>query len=328
MANPVVKIPSPQPDLLAVDVTRLLSGQVDWSTEMVAIAAKWMLSTGLTVILVLCLMALATRAYAAGIDHVFRVINSNLRPDSVPRVTQRTNTLSGILRSLGKAVIYFLGAMVILSKLGINVAPILASAGILGLAVGFGAQSLVKDVISGFFILVEDQYGVGDVVEVNGNSKQGLVERFNLRITQIRMLDGQLITIPNGTITLVVNHSKEWARAVLEVGVSLDHDPEDVIAVLKRVGDELQAEMPDKIVEAVDVLGLEAIKESEMVFKLAIKTVPLEQWSVARAYRKKMIAALREAGITISLPHRKLVVTADAKEALVPAVPDAPRAEK
>lgn len=328
MADPIVKAPQPQPDLLAVDMTRLLSGQVDWSHEMLPVVAKWMFSTGLTVILVLVLAFLASRAYAAAIEQVFKAINSNLKPDAVQRVTQRTNTLSGILRSLGKALIFFLAGMIILSKLGINVAPILASAGILGLAVGFGAQSLVKDVIAGFFVLVEDQYGVGDVVEVNGNGKSGVVERFNLRITQLRTLDGQLITIPNGTITLVVNHSKEWARAVLEVGVTYDQDPEKVIEVLKAVGAALQAEMPEKILEPVDVLGIEAFKESELVFKLVLKTVPLEQWAVARAFRKKLLLAFREAGIEIPFPHRKLVVSAETKEALVPAASETAPREK
>jgi small conductance mechanosensitive channel len=256
---------------------------------------------------VLVLTWLGLRAYTAAIDSVFSIINANLPPDAALRMTQRSNTLSAILRSLGKVVILFLAAMIVLSKLGLNVAPILASAGIVGLAVGFGAQSLVKDVISGFFILVEDQFGVSDVIEVGGQT--GTVEKMNLRITQIRNQHGQLITIPNGEIKTVINHSKEWACAVLEVGVAYQHDPDHVVAVLKAIGEELQTEMPDKIMEPVEVLGMEAFKESEVVFKLTIKTAPLAQWAVARAYRRKVWYKFRDENIEIPFPQRMLHVT-------------------
>jgi small conductance mechanosensitive channel len=220
---------------------------------------------------------------------------------------QRATTLSHILRSVGKVVILFMAGLIILSKLGVNVAPILASAGIVGLAVGFGAQSLVKDVISGFFILVEDQFGVSDVIELGGQS--GVVEKMNLRITQIRNQHGQLITVPNGEIKTVINHSKEWACAVLEIGVAYQHDPDHVIEVLKAIGEELQAEMPDKIMAPVEVLGMDAFKESEVVFKLSIKTVPLAQWAVARAYRRKIWYRFRDEGIEIPFPQRMLHVS-------------------
>ncbi|MNS38152.1 putative MscS family protein YkuT [compost metagenome] len=252
------------------------------------------------------------RAYTAAIDNIFKVINANIRPDAALRMTQRSNTLSGILRSLGKVVIVFMAAMIILSKLGVNVAPILASAGIVGLAVGFGAQSLVKDIISGFFILVEDQYGVGDVIEIG--TMAGVVEKMNLRITQIRNQAGALITVPNGEIKTVVNQSKEWSQAVLDVGVAYQHDPDQIIGVLKSVGEELQAEMPDKILSPVEVLGVEAFRESEITFKLTIKTVPLAQWSVARAYRRKLWYRFQHEGIEIPYPQRTLWLKSVAEE--------------
>lgn len=301
------------PDVLKVDVAGLMSGKTALSPALWEQLAGWLISTGLTLLIVAALTWLALRAYIAAIDSVFTIINANLRPGAALRMTQRANTLSAILRSLGKVIILFIASMIVLSKLGLNVAPILASAGIVGVAVGFGAQSLVKDVISGFFILVEDQYGVGDVIEVGGQS--GTVEKMNLRITQIRNQHGQLITVPNGEIKTVINHSKEWACAVLEVGVAYQHDPDHVITVLKAVGEELQVEMPDKIMEPVEVLGMEAFKESEVVFKLTIKTAPLAQWAVARAYRRKIWYRFRDEGIEIPFPQRMLHVTSVSERA-------------
>ncbi|MFN3432428.1 MAG: mechanosensitive ion channel family protein [Candidatus Sericytochromatia bacterium] len=302
MADPTPKTPAP--DVLAVDVTGLLTGKTAWTAAFGQELLGALMSASLTVLLVLGLAWVGLRAYIAAIDNVFKVINANLKPDAAMRMTQRSNTLSGILRSLGKVVIVFMAAMIILSKLGVNVAPILASAGIVGLAVGFGAQSLVKDIISGFFILVEDQYGVGDVIEIGTMS--GIVEKMNLRITQIRNQAGSLITIPNGEIKTVVNQSKEWSQAVLDVGVAYQHDPDQIIAVLKAVGEELQTEMPDQILSAVEVLGVEAFRESEVTFKLTIKTMPLAQWAVARAYRRKLWYRFQQEGIEIPYPQRTL----------------------
>jgi moderate conductance mechanosensitive channel len=309
MAAPAVpvapKVPA-TPDVFSMDVTSLLTGQVPWTAELWQQFVTTLAGAGLTLLLVLVITWVALRAYTAAIDNVFKVINANLRPDAALRMTQRSNTLSHILLSLGKVVILFMAGMIVLSKLGVNVAPILASAGIVGLAVGFGAQSLVKDIISGFFILVEDQYGVGDVIELGAQS--GTVEKMNLRITQIRNQHGHLITTPNGEIKTVINHSKEWAQAVLEVGVSYQHDPDKVIEVLREIGEEVQAEMPDKIMEPVEVLGMEAFKESEVTFKLTIKTAPLAQWAVARAFRRKIWYRFKAEGIEIPFPQRMLWV--------------------
>ena len=306
------KIPTPEllsaPEAMPASVRAALTGRGDFNAEVWPLLTTWLLSTGLAVILVAALPLVAARAYVAGVNHVFELINRNLKPDAMVRVTQRTTTLSGIVRSVGRMVIFFLGAMVILSKLGINVAPILASAGIVGLAVGFGAQSLVKDVISGFFILAEDQYGVGDVVTIGTQS--GLVEKMNLRITQLRNQDGQLITLPNGSIQNVVNQSKEWARAVLEVGVAYHEDPDRVMDVLRELGAEIQAEMPEHVMEPVEILGVEAFRDSEVVIKLMMKTQPLQQWAVARAFRRKIWYRFQQEGIEIPFPQRKMWVAA------------------
>jgi small conductance mechanosensitive channel len=291
----------PPKQLATVDVAGIMAGRVSPWTAVPSLTA-WAIDTGLVVLLVVAMTLLALRIYQAFIERIFKIINSNLKPDAAMRVSQRSATLSGMLGSLGKVVIMFVGFTIILEKIGVNIAPLLASAGIAGLAVGFGAQSLVKDVISGFFILTEDQFGVGDVIEVD--TKVGLVEKMNLRITQLRNQHGQLITIPNGQILAVINHSKEWARAVLEVSVAFDEDPDRVIAALELIGKEVQEEMPDKILEPVEVLGVEAFQEGEVHIKLQLKTRPLEQWVVARVFRRKLVYRFKELGIKLPAHHK------------------------
>lgn len=296
---PVAVVPVRQvPD---IDLAGIMSGHVSvWTV--VPHVTLWLLNTGLVVLLILALTLLSLKLYQVFIEHVFKLINHNLKPDAAMRVAQRSNTLSAMLRSSGKVAIIFLSGTLLLAAVGVNVAPLLASAGIAGLAIGFGAQSLVKDVISGFFILTEDQFGVGDVIEVDG--KTGLVEKMNLRITQLRNQHGQLITIPNGQILAVINHSKEWSRAVLEIAVSYDEDPDRVMAILEGVGNEIQAEMPDKVLEAVEVLGVDAFKDNDVVIKVQLKTRPLEQWTVARAFRRKALQRFKEQNVKFPSPQR------------------------
>lgn len=286
-----------------IDMAGILDGRVSpWTV--VPHMTFWLFDTGLMVLLIVLLTLLTLKLYGVFLRRVFALINHNLKPDAAQRVAQRSNTLSGMLASAGKVLILFLGLTIVLAALGVNVAPLIASAGIAGLAVGFGAQSLVKDIISGFFILTEDQYGIGDVIEVDG--KTGLVEKMNLRITQLRNQHGQLITIPNGQILAVINHSKEWARAVLEIGVAYDEDPDRVVRVLEAIGAEIQTEMPDKVLEPVEVLGVDAFKENEVVIKLQIKTRPLEQWVVGRAFRRKVLQRFKEEDIHFPQPQRLL----------------------
>jgi small conductance mechanosensitive channel len=201
---------------------------------------------------------------------------------------------------------------------GINITPILASAGVVGLAVGFGAQSLVKDVISGFFILFEDQYGVGDVVDIDG--KSGLVERMNLRITQLRNTAGELITIPNGSIKIVSNRSKEWARAVLEIGVAYDADVDHVLNVMVEEGRKLREERPNDVLELPEVAGIQAFEESSIRLRVIMKTAPLQQWGIASEWRRRLKVAFEREGIEIPFPQRVLkVVPGEASPVQAPA---------
>src|SRR3989449_5270702 len=172
----------------------------------------------------------------------------------VARVEQRAETLRHIIRSVSRGILLVIIVLTVSSELGFDIAPILASAGIVGLAVGFGAQSLVKDVISGFFILFEDQYGVGDGVKIGEMS--GVVERMTLRATVLRNLEGQVHVIPNGSIQTVTVLTKDWSRAVIDITVGYREDLDKVLRVLERVGDALHEAFPDRVTEKPIILGV------------------------------------------------------------------------
>ncbi len=220
---------------------------------------------------------------------------------------KRAHTLGNILRHAVLIVTFFIALLMILGELGIQLGPLLATAGIGALAIGFGAQGLVKDVISGFFIILENQYRIGDAIEVAGVS--GLVESVSLRRTVLRDLEGKVHTVPNGEIKIVSNLSKEWARTVLDVGISYREDVDQVIELLKQIGKELAAEEPWEgvLLEPLQIFGLERFGESELVIRVVVKTVPLKQWEVGRELRRRIKIRFDEKGIQIPFPHRVLI---------------------
>lgn len=220
---------------------------------------------------------------------------------------KRAHTLGNILRHALLIVIFFIALLMILGELGIQLGPLLATAGIGALAIGFGAQSLVKDVISGFFIILENQYRIGDAIEVAGVS--GLVESVSLRRTVLRDLEGKVHTMPNGEIKIVSNLSKEWARSVLDVGISYREDVDQVLKLLEEIGRELGVEEPWKsaILEPLKILGVERFGESQLVIRVVVKTVPLKQWDVGRELRKRIKNRFDEKGIQIPFSHCVLI---------------------
>jgi len=232
-------------------------------------------------------------------------------PDKDPlqaaEAKKRAHTLGNILRHALIIIISFIALLMILGELGIQLSPLLATAGIGALAIGFGAQSLVKDVISGFFITLENQYRIGDAIEVAGVS--GLVESVSLRRTVLRDLEGKVHTIPNGEIKIVSNLSKEWARTVLDVGISYREDVDQVLELLEQIGRELAAEEPWKsaILEPLKIFGVERFEDSQLVIRMVVKTVPLKQWEVGRELRRRIKNRFDEKGIQIPFPHRVLI---------------------
>ena len=227
------------------------------------------------------------------------------------RSSQRTRTLGAVLRSITSITVYGVAVMMSLGEFDVNLGPLIAGAGIVGVAVGFGAQSLVKDFLSGVFMLLEDQYGVGDVIDVGDTV--GVVEEVKLRSTQVRDINGTLWHIPNGSIRRVANMSQDWGRAVLDVDVAYDTDITAATAVIKRVADSLWHEqMPDAtIIEEPAIAGVQSLGENAVSIRLMARTEPGEHWAVSRELRARLKDALDEAGIEIPFPQRTIWVRAE-----------------
>lgn len=227
------------------------------------------------------------------------------REKETPReLAQKAKTLSQVVEATGRAVIATITILTLLSLVGKDITPLLASAGIVGIAVGFGAQNLIKDWLGGFFILLENQYSVDDVIKVGEHS--GVVERLDLRKTVLRNVEGGAIVIPNGEIRVVTNLTKEWSRAVLDVGISYDEDLDRAIEVLKRAGEEIAADeaVGKLVVGQPEVLGVEALGDYQVTLRMLVKTLPLQQWTVARALRARVKRLFDQEGIQKAYPRQ------------------------
>lgn len=220
------------------------------------------------------------------------------------RRKQRAATMAGVLNSSITVVLMAVIGTMILDQLGVNIAPIIASAGIIGLALGFGAQSLVKDFLAGIFIFLEDQYGVGDVIDVGGAG--GTVEAVTLRMTRLRDLDGTVWYVPNGEIMRVGNKSQNWSRAVVDVGVGYGEDLVRVQRVLREIAHDLweDEDYRDVIIEEPEVTGVEMLAADSVTVRVMVKTAPLQQWAVARALRQRIKARFDHEGIEIPFAQR------------------------
>jgi small-conductance mechanosensitive channel len=220
---------------------------------------------------------------------------------------KRGQTVAQLLRSVGRVVIVLIATLLSLN-IFFDIGPLLAGAGILGLAISFGAQSLVKDIISGFFILLENQFAVGDVIETAG--KSGTVERMTLRVVMLRDLRGVLHIIPNGQMTVVSNQTRGWARAVVEVGVAYEVDVDHALEVFR---DEAAAFGKDQVWAhrldgSPEVLGVESLADNAVVIRTLLRTLPGEQWAAAREFRRRLKARLDREGIDIPYPQRTVHV--------------------
>jgi len=211
----------------------------------------------------------------------------------------KANTLAHVIESAGRVVIVVVAGMMVLSKLGLNIAPLLASAGVVGIAIGLGAQSLIKDLIGGFFILLENQFGVGDVITVGSYS--GLVEHLSLRRTGLRATDGSVIVIPNGDIRAVTNMTKGWSRAVVDVPISYEDDVDHALEVLRGLVATLEddPQLGDAVLGPAEIPGVESFGPYQVTLRMLVKTRPMEQWRVQRELRRRIKLALAAAGITI-----------------------------
>jgi small-conductance mechanosensitive channel len=222
--------------------------------------------------------------------------------DLTPRSSQRIEALSTVLRSVASFGVWVLAIFLVLGQVGIDLGPLLAGAGIIGVAIGFGSQSLVKDFLSGIFILVEDQFGVGDVVDVG--DAVGVVEVVSLRTTRLRSVDGTVWHVPNGEIRLVGNKSQHWSRALLDIQVAYTTDIGEACEVIKRVADDAWREAPETILEEPELWGVENLGAHGVDIRLVVKTQPSKQWEVSRLIRERVKAAFDERGIEIPFPQQ------------------------
>lgn len=229
---------------------------------------------------------------------------------------KRVETLMRLLRQIVNVFLFLTLALVMLMQLGIAVGPILASAGVVGIAIGFGAQSLVKDVITGFFFVTENQIRVGDVAVINGTG--GLVEAMTLRTLVLRDQAGVVHVFPNGAVNTLSNMTRGWSAYVFDIGIAYKEDPNAAIAVIRATAEGMQEDpvYASKIIEKPEIFGVDKLDESAVVIRGRIKTHPIMQWEVGREFLKRVKIALDEAGIEIPFPHRTLVfATPDAVDA-------------
>jgi len=217
---------------------------------------------------------------------------------------QRTKALGSLLKSMVTGIVFAIVLTMVMSEVGVDIAPIIASAGILGLALGFGAQSLVSDFLSGVFMIFEDQYGVGDAVDLG--EAVGTVEAVSLRITRVRDVNGTVWYVRNGEIVRVGNQSQNWARTVLDISVAYDEDLAKVQRVLREVAHDLWEDEDFKgvVIEEPEVWGVEDLTPDGVIVRVTLKTAPLEQWRVAREMRERIKARFDFEKIEIPYPQR------------------------
>ena len=272
--------------------------------------STWLFTSGLRVILIAALGFILVRLITLLVGRFEHEMNVGTSLDALERA-KRARTLGSLIRNVSTAMISGVAVLMILNELKINIAPVLAGAGILGLAVGFGAQTLVRDIISGFFLILEDQVRVGDVAAINGQG--GLVEAINLRTIVLRDAEGTVHVYPNGAITTLANRSKDFSYYVIDVGIPYHENPDRVMDVLRDVGERLQADdrFGPLILAPLEIMGVEAFADWSVTLKMRIKTVPLKQWEVGRELRRRILKAFGEHGIEIPFPERVVTMRMD-----------------
>ncbi len=234
-----------------------------------------------------------------------RLLSAGLsKGETSTETAKRTDTLIRLLRQASYIVLWVMVALVLLKEVGVEIAPILAGAGIVGLAVGFGAQNLVRDVISGFFFILEDQVRVGDVAVVNGTG--GLVEEINFRTIILRDISGVVHVFPNGTVTTLSNMTKDWSAYLFDLRVAYKEDTDRVVRVIEQVGSGMiqDPKFGPLMLEAPEIFGVNQFADSAVVIRGRIKTRPIQQWAVGREFNRRIKHAFDVAGIEIPFPHR------------------------
>lgn len=274
-------------------------GEVNW---------RDIVYSGLRIVLILIVVWVVLRIVHSVLRRleVTLVKNAQEQDEVSGEAAKRAETLVKLLRQGIIIIVWVMGLLLVLRQLGIDVGPILASAGVVGLAVGFGAQNLVRDVISGFFMILENQVRVGDVAVINGTG--GLVERINFRTIVLRDNAGTVHVFPNGSITTLANMTREWSAYVFNIGVGYKEDIDKVITLMKKIGSELRedAKLGPLMQGDIEVFGIDKLEDSAIVIQGRIKTLPIKQWDVGREYLRRLKMAFDVEGIELPFPSRSL----------------------
>ncbi len=280
----------------------------DFYDQLISQLINWSVTTLPRILLIVVVFLIVLKVVKSLIRRTTEVIvqrTADSAADSQER-EKRAKTLTGIVRGAAVTGLWTVFIVTILKELGINIGPILAGAGIIGLAVGFGAQELVRDAISGFFLLLENRIRTGDVAVVNGTG--GLVESINLRTVTLRDLSGVVHTFQNGKINTLANMTKDWSAMVFDIGVAYKENVDDVIEAIKEVAATLEAdeELGPQILQPIEIFGLDKFGDSAIVIKARFRTKPSSQWVVGREFNRRLKAAFDAKGIEIPFPHRTI----------------------
>jgi moderate conductance mechanosensitive channel len=267
---------------------------------------EWIINELPGLIIIVLVFVILFRLLAFGLKRLKRTLVNRAHKsdrDDSGETEKRINTLIGILKGTVKIVFYVIFLMLVLKKFGTDIGPLLASAGIIGVAIGFGSQELVRDFISGFFILLENQVRTGDVAVINGTG--GLVEKIELRTITLRDFSGVVHIFQNGKINTLSNMTKDWSAMVFDIGVAYKENVDEVMEVMRQVGDSIQNDKnyKENILEPIEIFGLDQFGDSALVIKARIKTKPIQQWTIGREYRKRLKAAFDKKNIEIPFPH-------------------------
>jgi small conductance mechanosensitive channel len=262
---------------------------------------------GVRVLLIALLAFLLLRALRAGVRKFERHL-AQAHDAAAVEHAKRARTLGDLMHNVVNLVIVAIAILMVLQELRVNIMPILTGAGIIGLAVGFGAQTLVKDVISGFFLILENQVRVGDVAKINGTG--GLVEAINLRTIILRDESGAVHVFPCGSVNTLANLSKDYSYALLDIQVAYKHDTDEVVGVMQTVSAAMQesSEYGAAMLEPLEVIGVEGFGDASVTIRVRMKTLPLKQWQTAREFRRRLKKAFDEAGIELPFPQRDILV--------------------
>lgn len=271
------------------------------------VISLWLATTGLQIAIILLVAIVAYLLLSIGIRHL-KIRIKELDDEQDSHLDRRTETISRLVKTTGVVLIISVALLMILDQLGINIGPILASVGVASLALGLGAQTLVKDVIGGLFLILEGQYHVGDVIEFDG--RVGTVEDMTLRITSVRDINGYIHFVPNGEIRILANRSRDWARAIIDVGITYDDDVDLALQVLDEIGKSAaqDSDIGPLMLDAPVVTGIEGLEEWKVRLRISVKTEAGEQWGVQRYLRSKIRQELPARGITLAYPRQEIVL--------------------